>query len=104
MDQFYGRLGGACCRDPLPQLLEEGFAFDITGVAKPRGDDVEIAVIIAGVADQLPGAFRQSMQKSAQCRLVQVTCRGDTDGSVRRDDPALAQSGKPLEAAAHPAG
>lgn len=76
---------------------EQGRAFDLTGGAKPRCDAVEVAIVVARMADELPEPLRHGREQVAQGSSVQMSGRRDPDGAVCREDASLANLRQSLE-------
>ena len=61
--------------------------------AQARGDGVEIGVVVAGVADELPCAVGDGTQHGVQGGAVEVACGGDADCATRGED-AVSSNGR----------
>src|SRR5271154_5060541 len=61
-------------------------------VAEPRDDGVEVAVVVAGMTDELEGALRRhGVQNFVEGLAVEVAGGGDADSAVRGEDVRAAQ-------------
>jgi len=79
---------------------EEGGALDVAVGAQARGDAVEVAVVVAGVAAELEGdgLRRQGVEDGVQRGLVEIAGGGDADGSAGGEDARAADLGLAVEA------
>ena len=72
-------------------LGEQGVAFDLAMGAEAGDDAVEVAVVVAGVADQLESSFGgHGLQDLAEGFAVEVAGGRDADGSVGGEDTSAA--------------
>ena len=70
---------------------EEGVAFDVAVGTEAGGDAVEVAVVVAGVADEFKRAFGgDGVEYFAEGLGVEVAGGGDADGAVGGEDVSIA--------------
>lgn len=92
--------GGAGLRKCVGNDIEQGVAFDLAVGAEAGCDAVEVGVVLAGVADELPCVCRrEGVEELAKDGCIEVSCGGDTEGAAGGLDGAVAQVGVGVEVA-----
>ena len=77
---------------------EQGVALDVAMSAEPRGDAVEVAVVVAGMAAEFEGALGgHGVKDLVEGFAVEVASGGDADGSVGGEDVRFADLGLVFE-------
>ncbi len=80
VDEFGGSLARG---QEFGEFGLQGLPFNFTGSAEAGGDAVEIAVVVAGVADELEGAGGwEGVEELRQSGGSEVAGGGDGDGGV----------------------
>ena len=72
------------------ERVEQGGAFDVAGGAEAGGDGVEVAIVVAGMADELPGAAGHGVEDCAERGGVEMAGGGDAECAVGGEDAAAA--------------
>ena len=76
-----------------------GVALDVAMGAEAGGDAVEVAIVVAGMADELEGAFGwHGVEDFAEGFAVEAAGGGDADGSIGGEDMVVADLGLAFEA------
>jgi len=70
--------------------FEQGEALDVAGAAQASGDGVEVGVVVAGMADDLPQAVGEGIESVAKGAGVEASGGGDADGAVGGADGSAA--------------
>ena len=93
--------GGVCAGEGLGNLAEQGLALDVAVGAQARGDAVQLAIVVAGMATELVGpSGRKRVQNLGEGCGVELAGGRDCNGAVGGEDVGVAQLGVRFEARA----
>lgn len=93
--------GSVWLRESCGNSAQESLHLDLSMGAEARGDAVEIAVVVAGMTDQLEGSgCGHRLQDLVEGRGVEIAGCGDSEGSVGREDTTVLKLRVALEGGA----
>ena len=79
--------GGVWLRETCGDGREESAHLDVAVGAEACGDAVEVVIVVAGMADELEGAFgREGVEDLRESGGIEVAGGGDADGAVGGED------------------